>query len=77
MKREVYRYNQIASLLMFGRRENKYKKVIRVTWSGKRYRVDTKNISHGNDLKNFIETNFSPLFSGSKSKGEESHPDNP
>ena len=77
MKREFYGCNHIASLLMFGRRENKSEQEINTMRSGKRYRVDTKKRSCGQDSNTFVKTNYSPLLSGSKSEREESHRDNP
>lgn len=45
--------------------------------SGKRYIVDTRKRSHGQDLKTFVETKYSPLLSESESEREGSHPDTP
>lgn len=45
------------------------------TRSGKGYKIETRKISYGQDPKTFIETNYSPLFSESKS--EESLRENP
>lgn len=45
---------------MFGRRS---KEEIGTTQSGKIYRIDARNISHGQDLKTFIETDYRPLLS--------------
>ena len=43
---------------MIGRRENKSKKEIGVMRSGKKYRVDSRKISHGKDPKHFIEVDY-------------------
>ena len=74
MKMEFYGCSQIASLLMFGRRENKFEQEIGVTQSGKRYRVHTRKRSHGQDPKTFAETDYSPLLNESGSEREEFHP---
>jgi len=60
VKREFEECNQIIRLLMFGRRseEETGTKI-----SGKRYRINIKNRSRGQDLKTFIETDYIPLLS--------------
>ena len=58
---------------MFGRRESKTEKDSSETQSGKRYKVDTRKIYRGQDLKTFVETDYSPILS----KFESERYDNP
>lgn len=75
MKREFYGCIHIASLLMFGTKENKSQPEIAVTRSGKRYIIDTRKRVHGKYLKKLLETKYSPLLSESKSERDDSLPD--
>lgn len=77
VKWESCRCNQIASLHMFDRRENKFEQEMGTTQSGKRYRVDTRKRSHDQDSKTFIENNYNPLLNESESEREERYRDNP
>ena len=59
---------------MFGRRESKSQQQSSATQSGKIYRVYTRNISRGQYLNTFVDTNYIPILSEFESEREESHP---